>query len=128
MYLQLFRCGAPKHLDIFKGAPRRLPKPLSDQFPVRVSLLYIHRLHRLCRLYTHTINNVLYATYICIQFICVNGSSFVVMDRVKDNRANPWFTFSRSEYWTLESRISSAHGAPLIVRDDQKGKVGGGSC
>jgi len=26
----------PKHLDIFKGAPLRLPKPLSDQFPVRV--------------------------------------------------------------------------------------------
>ena len=26
----------PKHLDRFKGAPRRLPKPLSDQFPVRV--------------------------------------------------------------------------------------------
>ena len=25
-----------KHLDIFQGAPRRLPKPLSDQFPVRV--------------------------------------------------------------------------------------------
>jgi len=24
------------HLDIFKGAPLRLPKPLSDQFPVRV--------------------------------------------------------------------------------------------
>ena len=22
----------PKHLDTFKGAPRRLPKPLSDQF------------------------------------------------------------------------------------------------
>jgi len=26
----------PKHLDIVKGAPLRLPKPLSDQFPVRV--------------------------------------------------------------------------------------------
>ena len=26
------------HLDIFKGAPLRLPKPLSDQFPVRVCL------------------------------------------------------------------------------------------
>jgi len=26
----------PKHLDIFQGAPLRLPKPLSDQFPVRV--------------------------------------------------------------------------------------------
>jgi len=26
----------PKHLDIFKEAPLRLPKPLSDQFPVRV--------------------------------------------------------------------------------------------
>jgi len=26
----------PKHLDIFKGAPLRLPTPLSDQFPVRV--------------------------------------------------------------------------------------------
>ena len=26
----------PRHLDIFKGAPLRLPKPLSDQFPVRV--------------------------------------------------------------------------------------------
>jgi len=25
-----------KHLDIFKGAPLRLPTPLSDQFPVRV--------------------------------------------------------------------------------------------
>jgi len=35
----------PKHLDIFNGAPRRLPKPLSDQFPVRVCscpLLYIN--------------------------------------------------------------------------------------
>ena len=28
--------SAPKHLDIFQGAPLRLPKPLSDQFPVRV--------------------------------------------------------------------------------------------
>jgi len=26
----------PKHLDISKGAPLRLPTPLSDQFPVRV--------------------------------------------------------------------------------------------
>jgi len=26
----------PKHLDISKGAPLRLPKPLSDQFRVRV--------------------------------------------------------------------------------------------
>jgi len=26
----------PKHLDMSKGAPLRLPKPLSDQFPVRV--------------------------------------------------------------------------------------------
>ena len=26
----------PKHLDIFKRAPLRLPKPLLDQFPVRV--------------------------------------------------------------------------------------------
>jgi len=26
----------PKHLDIFNGAPLRLPKPLSDLFPVRV--------------------------------------------------------------------------------------------
>ena len=26
----------PKHLDVFKGAPLRLPKPHSDQFPVRV--------------------------------------------------------------------------------------------
>jgi len=26
----------PKYLDIFQGAPLRLPKPLSDQFPVRV--------------------------------------------------------------------------------------------
>jgi len=25
----------PKPLDAFKGAPLRLPKPLSDQFPVR---------------------------------------------------------------------------------------------
>ena len=30
------RLPPPKHLDIFKGAPLRLPKPLSDQFPVRV--------------------------------------------------------------------------------------------
>ena len=31
------RCPpTPKYLDIFKGAPFRLPKPLSDQFPVRV--------------------------------------------------------------------------------------------
>ena len=39
--------SAPKHLDIFQGAPLRLPKPLSDQFPVRVcscSLCIIHRL------------------------------------------------------------------------------------
>jgi len=26
----------PKHPDIFKGDPRRVPKPLSNQFPVRV--------------------------------------------------------------------------------------------
>jgi len=26
----------PQHLDIFKGAPIRLPNPLSDQFRVRV--------------------------------------------------------------------------------------------
>jgi len=26
----------PKHLDIFQGAPLELPKPLSDQFPLRV--------------------------------------------------------------------------------------------
>ena len=26
----------PKHLDIFKRAPLRLPKPFSDWFPVRV--------------------------------------------------------------------------------------------
>ena len=25
-----------EHLDTFKGAPLRLPKPLLDQFPVRV--------------------------------------------------------------------------------------------
>jgi len=30
------RLPPPKHLDIFKGAPLRLPKPLSDQFPLRV--------------------------------------------------------------------------------------------
>ena len=36
----------PKHLDTFKGAPRRLPKALSDQLPVcvLVSSLYINRL------------------------------------------------------------------------------------
>jgi len=36
----------PKHLDIFQGAPLRLPKPLSDQFPVRVLVppSYINRL------------------------------------------------------------------------------------
>ena len=28
--------SAPKHLDIFQGASLRLPKPLSDQYPVRV--------------------------------------------------------------------------------------------
>jgi len=34
----------PKHLDISKGAPLRLPKPLSDQFPVRVCAraLFVH--------------------------------------------------------------------------------------
>jgi len=26
----------PKHLDTFKGAPLRLPMPLSDSFPLRV--------------------------------------------------------------------------------------------
>jgi len=35
----------PKHLDIFKGAPLRLPKPRSDQFSVRVLVppLYVNR-------------------------------------------------------------------------------------
>jgi len=32
-----------KHLDMPEGAPLRLPKPLSDQFPVRVCSLYINR-------------------------------------------------------------------------------------
>ena len=34
----IFFCvdSPPEHLDIFKGAPLRLPKPFSDQFPVRV--------------------------------------------------------------------------------------------
>jgi len=34
----------PKHLDVCKGAPLRLPNPLSDQFPVRVCSgpLYIY--------------------------------------------------------------------------------------
>ena len=30
------RLPPKKHLYMFKGAPLRLPKPLSDQFPVRV--------------------------------------------------------------------------------------------
>ena len=34
--LGLRRRLRPQHLDIFHGAPLRLPKPRSDQFPVRV--------------------------------------------------------------------------------------------
>ena len=36
----------PKHVDTFRGAPLRLPKPLSDQYPVRVlvSPLCVNRL------------------------------------------------------------------------------------
>jgi len=30
-----------KHLDIFKGAPLKLPKPLSDQFPVRAGVPFV---------------------------------------------------------------------------------------
>ena len=36
------RLPPPKHLDIFKGAPFRLPTPLSDQFPVRVCSCPLH--------------------------------------------------------------------------------------
>jgi len=39
----------PKHLDIFQEAPLRLPKPLSDQFPVRVSLCPLCIIIRLWR-------------------------------------------------------------------------------
>jgi len=37
VYLMLGRYEyPPKHLDTSKGSPLRLPKPLPDQFPVRV--------------------------------------------------------------------------------------------
>jgi len=36
LWLGLTLDSSPKHLDMSKGAPRRLPKPLSDQFRVRV--------------------------------------------------------------------------------------------
>ena len=39
-----------KHLDIFKGAPRRLPEPLSDQFPVRARVPFVYE-PSLCLLY-----------------------------------------------------------------------------
>ena len=44
----------PNHLDTFEGAPRRLPKPLSDQFPVCVCscpLCIINRLYSCKRRY-----------------------------------------------------------------------------
>jgi len=36
----------PKHLDIFKGAPLRLPKPFSDEFHVRVCSLASFLYHK----------------------------------------------------------------------------------
>jgi len=38
----------PEHLDIFNGAPLRLPKPLSDQFHVRVCSCPLCIINRLC--------------------------------------------------------------------------------
>ena len=29
-------CAEPEHRDIYKGTPHRLPRPLLDQYPVRV--------------------------------------------------------------------------------------------
>jgi len=38
----------PKHLNIFKGATLRLPKPLSDQFLVHVCSCPLCIMNRLC--------------------------------------------------------------------------------
>jgi len=38
-----------KHLDIFQGVPLRLPKPFSDQFPVRVCSCPLCITNRLCK-------------------------------------------------------------------------------
>jgi len=38
----------PKHLDVFQGAPLRLPKPLSNQFPVRVCSCPLCIINRPC--------------------------------------------------------------------------------
>ena len=42
------RLHPPKHLDIFQGAPLRLPKPRSDQFPVRVCSCPLCIINLLC--------------------------------------------------------------------------------
>jgi len=52
IYIHATRVAAstppPEHLDIFQGAPLRLPTPLTDQFPVRVCACPLCILNRLC--------------------------------------------------------------------------------
>jgi len=64
----------PKHLDIFKGAPRRLPKPLSDWFPVRVCS---------CPLCIYTVRVCVYTRiYACVCaciHACMHASLYVCM-------------------------------------------------